>query len=148
MISSHTLKSWHSFSRPAQCLIRFTQFSAQNQSLIPCPRASSSPRLHSLLSPNKGVLRLVFLGWWQMRGQGQVPRSDAWGIEHGVGREQKCLGMQQSSTGAIGLKARMFIDQLIPIIDAAWRSFERWSWGREWGFMEKAIIQPDHSEYK
>lgn len=67
-----------------------------------------------------------------MERQGQVLRIDVWGMGDAVARELKCLGMQQSSTGAVGLKARMLIDQSIPIIDAAWRSFERWSWGRGW----------------
>lgn len=80
--------------------------------------------------------------------QDQGPRSEAWGLGDGVGRALKCLGMQQSFTGAVGLKAKILIDQLIPIIDAAWRSFERWSWGRGWGSMEKAMAQPGHSEYK
>ena len=40
--------------------------------------------------------------------------------------------MRQSSTGAVGLKARMLIDDLIPIIDAG-RSFKRWNQGRGWG---------------
>ena len=61
---------------------------------------------------------------------GKVPRSDAWGMGDGVGRELKCLGMQQSSTEAVDLKARMLIDESISIIDAPGRSFERWSWGR------------------
>lgn len=80
--------------------------------------------------------------------KGQVPRRDAWGKGNGVGRELKCLGTPQSSTAAVGLKARMLTDQLISTIDATWRSFERWRLGRGWGFMEKAMVQPGHSEYK
>ena len=41
--------------------------------------------------------------------------------------------MQQSSTGAVGLNARMLIDESIPIIDAAGRSFKRWNRRRGWG---------------
>lgn len=80
--------------------------------------------------------------------QDQVPGSEAWGLGDGVGGVLKCLEMQQSFTGAVGLKAKILIDQSIPIIDAARRSFERWSWGRGWGFTEKAVVQPGHSEYK
>lgn len=64
---------------------------------------------------------------------GKVPRRDAWGMRDGVGRELKCSGMQQSSTEAVDLKARLLIDESIPIIDAPGRSSERWSWGRGWG---------------
>lgn len=49
--------------------------------------------------------------------------------------------MQQNSTGAVGLKARMLIDESIPIIDAAWRSFERWRWGKR---MEFSRRKPQH----
>lgn len=80
--------------------------------------ASSSSRLHSSLSQSKADLGLGLLGWWQMGRKGQVPRSDAWGMGNGVDRELKCLGMQQSSTAAVGLKARMLTDQSISIIDA------------------------------
>lgn len=72
-----------------------------------------------MLTQVKAVLGLGLLGWWQKGRQGQIPRSDAWGMGDGVARELRCLGMQQSSIGVVGLKARMLIDQSIPIIDAA-----------------------------
>lgn len=64
------------------------------------------------------------------------------------GRELKCLGMQQSSTGAVGLKARMPLINRFPLLMLLGEVLKDGAGGEGGILTEKAMAQPHHSEYK